>query len=212
MQKTPESFNSSATPLKPLLFRLFLLFAVVAILVAMTVGTLFYARKTVVSRLTGNSFQEGSISIQTGAYRWISLSELSISDLTIRSAETVSLECPEARFQFRLVLQPPYVAISEIYLDRPSIRLEKDSHGGLLFPGFKETKNRTDKSPSPKIPDSFPLPRIHVDSGSIEARQNGRTVLTVRNVTGEFSLLKAEGPDGWKFRLDFGDIGKKTTR
>jgi len=143
------------------------------------------------------------VSVQLGSYRWWPFSRLHLFDLKVQAAGKDVLVCGKAQLAYHLSLRRPYFHPDEIYLEKPAFHLEKDSAGHWRLPGGEAGENAVGASQSSSWL-RFPWPRVKIVSGAIEALQDGRPVLTIRDVTGALTVRAVTGPEGPAVTIDFG--------
>ncbi|MGV8074170.1 MAG: translocation/assembly module TamB domain-containing protein [Syntrophobacteraceae bacterium] len=148
------------------------------------------------------------LQVQLKNYRWSPFSGLSLKELKVQSSRKNILECEKAQLSYSLSLSRPYIKANEIYLEKPVLRLDKDAEGHWILP--QDAKNGNDKAGSVAGGDAahpaadeasslmfrFPWPRIRIFSGVVTAEQNGRQILTIRDVTGTLTVEPAHDANG----------------
>ena len=138
-------------------------------------------------------------------FRWRPFSGLRLEGLRLESSGVEFLRCREADLSYFFSLDAPYFHPVELVLDHPELRLEKDDKGRWKLPGGEgPSPSRANGGKIPLPPPSVPLPRLRLLSASIEARQNGERVLSIRNVDGTLTFKTVEGADGPSLGIDLG--------
>ncbi len=145
--------------------------------------------------------------VQIRSYRWQPFSRICLNKVNIESQGKQILDCEKVRLKFHLSTKRPYVTIKELYLEKPFLQLERNNDGKWIVPapdGRKGQGNeRAGEEPSWT---RIQFPRIQIFSGTIEARQQGNTVLYIKDISGAVYLKAVSGSDGLKIRLDFENL------
>jgi hypothetical protein len=154
------------------------------------------------------------------SYEWWPLSQLRLYNLKVESSGKRVLECEQAQVSYGPSWKRPYVHATQVQLEKPILRLEKDHSGKWHVPYEKSHKDQkragsAQARPSQRL--TYSLPQIKVNSGTILALQDGQTVLSIRSVSGTLPIQMVESPEGprikveldrWQSILDFSPVRK----
>ncbi len=148
------------------------------------------------------------------SFQWWPISALYLEGLRVEAEGAPVLECEKVRVSYGLSMGSPHIEVQEIYLQRPFLHLERTADGKWRIPGrTAQSLNRgidraaggIENEPS-HPPERLPLPRVRIFSGQIEARQQGKTIMTVKDVTGVLKLYAVQGPNGPEIRVDLDNV------
>lgn len=156
------------------------------------------------------------IELQLESLEWRPFSCFRLLRLEMQTSGELFLECERAELAYHFSWKWPYLHPSELSLQKPFLRLEKDEAGNWSIPKGKNPADsetnpseKTTQEEAPKTPSfwvRFPWPQVRFSSAVIFAYQNGQPVLSVRNVTGTFSLYVVSGPKGPSLKIDLGHL------
>ena len=140
--------------------------------------------------------------IELQSFAWVPFSGLRLENVRVQTDGTQILSCEDVNVSYRLSMTSPFLFLEDIYLKQPFIQLERTGDGKWLIPAGGPA-GRQDRKPGPTPSlQSFPLPNIHIESGKIEATQQGKTILSIKDITGVIHLKSVQGPNGPAIRLD----------
>ncbi|ABK16527.1 translocation/assembly module TamB domain-containing protein [Syntrophobacter fumaroxidans] len=161
-------------------------------------------QKMVIDRLVSEVEGETGYSVRIGSYRWWPFSKLELVDLTVKAADRNLLECRHAEISYGIALEWPPVRPREIVLEKPALHLESRGKGEFRIPALNGGR-AADGSPEKGL-GLLPvvLPKVRVIGGAVDASQDGRQVLAIREVTGTLLLREIRDPDGVRIKVDFG--------
>ncbi|MDR3569013.1 MAG: translocation/assembly module TamB [Syntrophobacteraceae bacterium] len=148
------------------------------------------------------------LEVKISSYRWESLSSVSFTGVKIESRGKRVLDCDDVRLDYALSVERPYIVIKEVDLKRPFLKIERGADGQWLVPSFSAAKSDKTEEPPGRPPawTRFQLPRIKIHAGTIEAVQQGNTVLSIKDFSGAVNLRALGGAGGPKFQMEFGRI------
>lgn len=147
--------------------------------------------------------------IELASFMWWPLSALYLENVKIEAEGAPVLECEKVRVSYGLSTSSPYLAVQEVYLEKPFVHLERTSDGKWRIPGQAAQSlgsgigGAAGGSGKEHSQLAFPLPRLRISSGHIEAHQQGKTIMTVKDITGVLQLITVQGPNGPEIRVDF---------
>lgn len=148
--------------------------------------------------------KRADIQIQMSSFQWRPLSELKLTGLSVHSDQTTLLTCNEARLIYRIRPKWPFLHPEEIRMEGPAIFLEKDNQGHWRIPTQRSTGEASEsKEKSLEWLNALQM-RIQVVSGTVTGRQDGQTVLSVRDVSGTLLIEPAEGGGAPRVTINFG--------
>jgi len=148
------------------------------------------------------------------SFQWRPISALILEGLRVEAEGAPVLECEKVRVSCGLSMGSPYIEVQEIYLQKPFLHLERTADGKWRVPGrtaqslsraIDRAAGGSGNEPSPP-PERLPFPKVRIFSGQIEARQQGKTIMTVKDVTGVLKLYAVQGPNGREIRVDLENI------
>ena len=143
------------------------------------------------------------LDIRAERFEWNPFSLLRLYHVEILSAGEKVLQSPRVELNYSLSWNWPYLYPVEIFMENPFLRLEKDGAGHWNVPQIKTSRKDSSSGESPFWV-RFPWPRIRLASAMILAHQNGRSVLSIRDVNGTFSLYTVQGPKGPSLKINLG--------
>jgi hypothetical protein len=169
-----------------------------------------WVQNSLISRVIKRVERDANVKIELGTLQWRPFSHLNIKGLEVQSAGETFLQSEQIDLAYYPVWRWPYVHPTELHLDKPVIQLEKDSQGNwVLAKGNAQREASPDKKSDKKTSGAgtpfwavIPLPRVIVNSALIEGRQDGQTVLLLRNVTGALSFRVISTPEGPRLAID----------
>ncbi len=145
------------------------------------------------------------LEIKISSYHWNTFSSIYLTGVRVDSGGKRVLDCDDVRLVYRLSIEQPYIVIKEVDLKKPFVRLERDADGKWLLPAFpKPGVSNPPRSPVQRAHISFP--RIRITAGSIEAFQQGKTILSVRDFSGAVHLRSRKGASGPGIQMELGHI------
>lgn len=161
----------------------------------------------VIGQLTRRIESSSAIHVEIASYRWQPLADVYLSNIKAEFSGKEILHCEGARLTFGLSASKPYLQVKELYLEKPLIRVQRDTKGKWQVPGRIATKRQSQESrgtgaPSPWL--QLPLPQVRVSAGSVFGEQDGRTILSIRQVNGTLPLRVVPGSDGPRIEIDLG--------
>jgi autotransporter translocation and assembly factor TamB len=143
--------------------------------------------------------------IELDSFKWFPFSRLHLSNVHVQADGRRILACEDVSVSYRISAGSPFVVLEDVYLNKPLIQLERSHDGKWLIPAIKSGGGQGGQGGQPvggPSPEPFHLPAIHVDGGKIEASQDGRNVLSIKDITGTLHLKTVQGPNGPSIRLD----------
>ncbi len=149
--------------------------------------------------------------VQIRSYRWWPFSGIYLTAVKIESQGKQVLDCGKVRLKYKLSIRRPYILVEEVYLVKPFLQLERSADGKWLVPVPPEGKGQIRELPIGSEPSeplwaSIQLPRIQIVSGTIEARQEGNTILSIKDISGAVHLRAAPGAEGPEIQIDFENL------
>lgn len=192
--------------LRPVMWMAGLLIALPA--AALMVLHLPFVQRPLIARVAETIEQDTGLGFKTQSFVWWPFSGLTIRNLQVTSPGKKIVECEELHLSYRISFHSPYVEPVEAFFVKPFIHLERDAAGRWMIPGaWKGERMAAWKGLPPSLAD-LRLPRVRVVSGLIDAEQDGRSILLVKDVTGLLPIRVVTGPDGPKIRMDLGQWGR----
>ena len=149
-----------------------------------------------------------NLNVQIRSYRWLPFSGIYLTEVKIESEGKPILDCNKVRLNYTLSIERPYIILQEVYLEKPLLQLERSADGKWLLPTLPVNKadgNGVSAGYQPFEP-SWTLPRIRIISGTIEAKQQGNTVLSIKDISGAVHLRTVRGAEGPKIQMEFENI------
>jgi hypothetical protein len=147
---------------------------------------------------------EAGIGVQLESFRWSPFWELQVYNLRATSSGQPFLDCGEARLGYHLSWSWPFVYLDGLYLEKPTLQLERDAEGQWRIPNYRSATAEIGREPRHFPWAGFPWPQIRIVSGSIVAYQDGEMVLSIRDVNAGLSFEEIPGTDGPKLKINFG--------
>ncbi len=149
--------------------------------------------------------------VQIRSYQWWPFSGIYLTDVKIESEGKQILDCNKVRLDYKLSIERPYIIVKEVYLEKPLLQLERSAEGKWLVPATLGSKGHRNGGPAgdePTEPSGTPvqLPRIQIVSGTIEARQQGNTIFSIKDISCAIHLRTVEGAEGPKIEMDFENL------
>lgn len=149
--------------------------------------------------------------VQIRSYRCWPFSGIYLTDVKIESQGRQILDCGRVRLNCKLSIRQPYIIVEEVCLEKPFLQLERSTNGKWLVPAPPEGKEQRREVPARGEPSeplwaSMQLPMIQIVSGTIEARQQGNTVLSIKDISGAVHLRAVPGAKGPKIQIDFENL------
>ena len=148
------------------------------------------------------------LQVKISSYRWNTFSSIYLTGVEIESGGKRVLDCDDVRLDYRLSMERPYIIIEEVDLKKPFVQLERGADGKWLFPGFFATKSHeTSEPPRSPVPSTrLQFPKIRILAGTIEAVQQGSTVLSIKDFSGAVNLRTLGGAAGPKIQMELGNV------
>ncbi len=146
--------------------------------------------------------------VQIRSYQWWPFSGIYLTDVKIESEGKQILDCDKVHLNYKLSIKRPYIIVEEVYLEKPFLQLERSADGKWLVPAPPEGKGQRREvaagdEPSEPLWTHMQLPRIQIVSGTIEARQQGNTILSIKDISGAVHLKAVPGAEGPKIQIGF---------
>ena len=165
-------------------------------------------QRALIVRAAETMEQDTGLRLEMQSFVWWPFSSLSIRNVQVSAPGRKIVECEELRLSYRVSPQSPYVEPKEAFFVKPFIHLERDATGRWLVPGSWKGGRMAAWGGFPHSLANLPLPRVRVSSGTIDAEQEGRSILTIKDVTGPLPIRLVSGPEGPKLRMDLGQWGR----
>lgn len=164
---------------------------------------LSWTQKKVIHAFLNRVENAAAVTIKVESYDWSPLSRLSATSVQVKSGRKEFLKCDRVELDYRLSWKWPYLIPTVLFLDRPVLHLERDSHGRWHIPR-EVTPEGTDversgsKAPAEKsfLAANFPLPELQVKSGRIIGFEGEVIVLSMQNITGTIPYQVTEEERG----------------
>jgi len=144
--------------------------------------------------------------VQIRSFQWRPFSGIYLREVKVEWGGKQVLDCGKVRIKCRPSIKPPFIIVEEIYLEKPFLQLEKKADGKWLLPASPGAKGQGRGSGEEPFWSHIRLPRIQIVSGTIEARQQGNTILSIKGISGAVKLKAVQGADGPEIRLDFENL------
>ncbi|HYA42583.1 MAG TPA: translocation/assembly module TamB domain-containing protein [Syntrophobacteraceae bacterium] len=152
-----------------------------------------------------------NLKVQIRSYRWSPFSGIHLTDVKIESEGKQFLDCGEVRFNYRLSIRRPYLVVDKVYLEKPFLQLERDACGKWFFPAFRGKSEERGRSGGPAGADEpteplwtqIQLPSIQIVSGTIEAIQQGNSVISIKDIAAAVQLKAVQGEKGPRMQMNF---------
>jgi len=156
--------------------------------------------------------------VQIRSCRWLPFSGIHLTGVRIESEGKQFFDCDEVHLDYSLSIRRPYLVVEKVYLEKPFLQLERSAEGKWLFPapGWKgEEKGQSGDSsgvdePAEPLWTQIQLPSIQVVSGTIEAVQQGNTIISIRDISATVQLKVVSGANGPRMQMDFENLHART--
>jgi hypothetical protein len=162
-------------------------------------------RKAVIVEVVSRIEATTNFQVQIHSLQWRPFSTtVYLTEVKVESGGKQVLDCGKVRVKCRPSIKSPFIIVEEVYLEKPFLRLEKKADGKWLLPAPAGTGARQGGSQGENpFWSHLLLPKIQIVSGTIEATQQGNTVLHIKDISGSVSLGAAPGVEGPEIKLDF---------
>jgi uncharacterized protein involved in outer membrane biogenesis len=155
-----------------------------------------------------------NLEVQIRSYRWLPFSGIRLTDVRIRSGGRQFLDCDKVRLDYRLSIKWPYLIVERVYLEKPFLQLERSADGKWLFPspGGSGIENEPQidsanaEKPGEPLWTRIHLPSIQIVSGTIEATQQGNTIISIKDITVAVQLKAVSGAKGSRMQMRFENL------
>ena len=144
--------------------------------------------------------------VQIRSFQWRPFSCIYLTEVKVESGETQVLDCGKVRIKCRPSIKRPFIIIEEVYLEKPFLQLEREASGRWLIPASAGAKGQGRGHGEEPFWSHIQLPRIQIISGTIQARQQGNTILSIKDISGVVNLKSVQGSEGPEIRLDFENL------
>ncbi|MGO9021452.1 MAG: hypothetical protein ACLQVJ_24205 [Syntrophobacteraceae bacterium] len=150
--------------------------------------------------------------VQIRSYQWWPFSGIYLTDVKIESEGEQILDCGNVRLKYKLSTRRPYIIVEEVYLEKPFLQLERSADGKWLVPAPPEGIGHRRQIPAGGEPSDEPLwasiqlPRVQIVSGTVEARQQGKSILSIKDISGAVHLRAVPGAEGPKIQINFENL------
>ncbi len=144
--------------------------------------------------------------VQILSYQWWPFSGIYLAGVKIESEGKQILNCDKVHLNYRLSTKRPYIIVEEVYLEKPFLQLERSADGKWLVPASSAKEGQGRGPGDEPCWTHMQLPTIQIVSGTIEARQQGNTILSIKDISGAVHLKAVTGAEGPKIRLDFENL------
>jgi len=163
-------------------------------------------QKTIISEIVTRIEAATNFKVGIGSLQWRPFSGIRLAEVKVESGGKQVLDCGNVRVKCRPSLKRPFIIVEEVYLEKPFLQLEKNADGKWLLPasvGIRGQGGGHGANPSWSY---VSLPKILINSGTILARQQGNTILSIKDISGSVKLVTVQGAEGSEIRLDFENI------
>ncbi len=177
-----------------------LFFVVLLALVALHVPAL---QKEIIRRGVARIETATNFRVQILSYRWWPFSGINLAGVKIESEGKQILDCDKVHLKYSLSIKRPYIIVEEVYLEKPFLHLERSADGKWQLPASSAKGGQGSAKGDEPYWAHMQLPRIQIVSGTIEARQQGDTILSIKDISGAVNLKAVSGAEGLKILLEF---------
>ena len=152
-----------------------------------------------------------NLRVQIRSYQWWPFSGIYLTDVKIESAGEQILDCDKVRLKYKFSTRRPYIIVEEVYLEKPFLQLERSPDGKWMVPAPPEGIGHRRQiaaggEPSEPLWASIQLPRVQIVSGTVEAQQQGNTILSIKDISGAVHLRAVQGAEGPKIQINFENL------
>lgn len=146
--------------------------------------------------------------VEIQSYKWWPFSRLYVEKLRVESGGKTILDCGEVRLSYGFRASFPFINPEEIYLGKPYLQVERGDDGKWLLPGSSGGGRGQggEGGGAGSMLLNMALPTLHVVSGTIEGRQRGNIVLSIKDATGIIHLKRVSGPEGVSIGVDLDNL------
>lgn len=167
-----------------------------------------FVQKMTIARFTGMIEQSTGFRVELSSYNWWPFSGLHVRNITVASMGKRIVECEELRLGYEILFEYPYLQPKELRLQRPAIHIERDPAGRWEIPWDPKERRRDLPGEIPSWLNDMSWPQVYVEDGTIDARQNGSKILSIKGVNGVLPVRRVLGADGPRLEMDLGKWGK----
>ncbi|ROR01482.1 translocation/assembly module TamB domain-containing protein [Desulfosoma caldarium] len=210
-EKTPLNSKRSHRPLHPApvfsgFFKAWIVLAALVLGVPLLTVLLMHApwvqewaMQTVVQRV----HQETGLHLTVGGFRWFPLGNLRLKDVSVESNKGPVFITESLTIRYNWRWSKPYLALGDVTLHRPYVRLEKGNDGQWHVP-LPKLEDREKKGDRARWWARWPVPQVTVVSGRLQGFDGERCVLNVSEMTGTLRVRDGleDGSLGVEVRLD----------
>ena len=180
-----------------------LLFVVLLAIIALHVPPL---QKEIIRRGIARIETATNFRVQILSYKWWPFSGIDFAGVKIESEGKQILDCDKVHLNYRLSTKRPYIIVEKVCLEKPFLHLERSADGKWQVPASSARGGQGGGTGDEPYWAHMQLPRIQIVSGTIEARQQGDTILSIKDISGAVNLKAVSGAEGPKIQLEFQNI------
>ena len=191
-----------------------LFFAALSAIIALHLPSI---QKEIIARGIESIEAATNFKVQIRSYRWLPFSGIHLIDVRIESAGKQVLDCGEIRLNYRLTPRKPYLVVEQVYLEKPFLQLERSGDGKWLLPAFGAEGQKSEGEAQGADPDAvnkpidpmwtkIQFPIVQIISGTIEATQEGITVISIKDISGAVQLKAVRGAKGPRMQMNFENL------
>ncbi|MCE5336489.1 MAG: translocation/assembly module TamB domain-containing protein [Desulfobacteraceae bacterium] len=140
--------------------------------------------------------------IDLGFFDWSPFSRLNAADVHVQARGKQILAAERIEVNYGLTFAWPYIELEQVHLEKPFLQLEKGADGKWQLPRARTAEADKAKNRGTPFWLKIGLPKVRIVSGTIEARQQGNVIVSVKDVSGAIDLKAVQGPDGPMLSID----------
>lgn len=167
-----------------------------------------FVQKLMIAQFTGMIEQSTGLRVELSSYDWWPSSRLYVKNITVASMGKSIVECEELRLTYEIWLEYPYLQPKEARFQKPAIHIERDPAGRWKIPWDLRGRGRDLPGKVSSWLNDMSWPQVYVEGGTIDARQNGSSILSIKGVNGLLPVRRVMEADGPKLEMDLGKWGK----
>ena len=163
-------------------------------------------QKQIILRAAGEIQKATNYGVQIESFTCWPFSRLYLDDVSVQAEGKKILTCARIGVSYSLSLHWPYVLIDAVYLEKPFLQLERGGDDKWQIPQARSSEGEGGQVESNPFWIHVVPPKVTIDSGTIEGRQQGNIILSVKNVSGSIHLQAVSGEKGPKIRVDLDNL------
>jgi autotransporter translocation and assembly factor TamB len=163
-------------------------------------------QKEIILRAADEIQRATNYRVQIESFTCWPFSRLYLDDVSVQAEGKQILNCAKIGISYSLSLHSPYVLLDAVYLEKPFLQLERGGDSKWQIPQPRVSEGQGGQVASDPFWVHVVPPKVTIDSGTIEGKQQGNVILSVKNISGSIHLQAVSGEGGPRIRVNLENL------